>query len=705
MVARRFVLVALLAAAGCPASVQPRPQWPDAQFTLLDDADRDWMIDRFWALPTGAEREAARTELARSLARRIETALDEERPATAAALLDRLTQLWETEPTQLGRGLAPHVELLRRLRATFARSGALEPALRALVVLAEADPDQRAAHLAEIDEILAFADDLAIAENGANAGRAQPIALLTPTALAVPLPWLVDRYVTLLVERQRIVSGLLDSQGASMQLVRAHHDVLSTGRRIANVLARAGRIDDIYRRVVGLRGIGADRELTIRADVLASQPTPDAYAGLAERLRADDPNDRHGDPAAALAVCLAGLAKFPDATELALAASGDARELGRVDQAIQLAERALAASREAVDEAAALQLGTLYGERIEGLAAGGRPAAAQAAWRHALDFTERAARAHPDTVWQQAQAIAQASLGRGLASQGLVTEARRSLRASIGRAPSIDALETLTTVDLQTDELSSARKWVAQGLEMLGDRTLGDRYRRAKLERLDGDALRRAGRAPQAAAAYRASLQSWTSLGDIKELPEQIAAERRLEEGRAHWWLGDQDRAVEDVLDAVSRDADNGGLVAAAIAFLLEVGRYPDAVDAYHRGLGADLGDRYKVYMTLWIAGEAKHRGQPLDRLAAEFLASREGDTWYELLARAATGRVPFDQLRASATTGPRKAELAYYGAVLGLDPRAATPAGKRALLAQVVTAALVLDAEYDLARRYLALP
>jgi hypothetical protein len=40
---------------------------------------------------------------------------------------------------------------------------------------------------------------------------------------------------------------------------------------------------------------------------------------------------------------------------------------------------------------------------------------------------------------------------------------------------------------------------------------------------------------------------------------------------------------------------------------------------------------------------------------------------------------------------------------MLGFDPATATPAGKQALLAQVVAAQVVLDAEYDLARAYLA--
>jgi hypothetical protein len=702
MAGRRLLLVALLVAAGCTASARPGPAWPDAPYSLHDDDDLESVIDGYWTMPAGAARDQTRAGLTRTLERRLAAAIARDQQAEAEALLDEVVQL-SVAPGRV-EPVGVDVALLHQLRAMFAKAGALEPAVRVLVLLAEAEPARRAAHLAELDEVLAFADDLAIADNGPQAERAQPLLLLQPTALALPLPWLVDRYVTLLVERQRVVARQLATRGASMQLVRAHRDVLSTARRIANVLARAGRVGEIYARVAPLQGIGADRQLAVRAEIVATQPTAEAYAALAERLREDDPNDRKGDPGAALAVCLAGLAKFPDDADLALAAAGDARDLGHVEQAIALYERGLHGERD-IDEAAALQLGSLYGERLERLAARGRPAAARAAWARIVARTDAEAKLHPSEAWRQAQAIAQASLGRGFASQGMVRDARRALNASLGRAPSIDAYETLTTIALQTDDLAGARRWVATALAQLGDRTSGDRYRRAKLQRLDGDALRRAARGPESATVYTACLRSWASLGPLKELPPEVAAERRLEEGRALWWTGEPDRAVDAVLDALELDPDNASITIDAISFLLEVGRYTDALDAYHRGLGADLGDRAKIYMTLWIAGEAKQQGAPLDRLAAEFLASREGDTWYELLARAASGRLELDALRAAATTGPRKAELAYYGAVLGLDPSAATPAGKRALLGQVVAANLVLDAEYDLARRYLATP
>jgi tetratricopeptide (TPR) repeat protein len=689
---------------GCGAgAVVFHPVWPDAQVELRDDGDREQAIDRLWLVPPGAERDRARVPIAAALARRISDAIEDDQPFIAAALLDQLTALWQSDPTAIGRGLADHAALLHELRATFARSGALEPAAQTLIVLAEVEPAARAAHLAELDEVLGFADELAIAEHGEAAHRAQPIALLESTALALPLPWLVDRYVGLQVERQRAVAVLLDRQGASMALVRAHRNLLLTARRIAGVLARAGRAPEIHARLAQLQGgYGTDRELTVRAEVVADQPTPDAYAELASTLRS---GDREPDPGGALAVCLSGLARFPGDPGLLAAAGGDARALGRIDQAIALYQQALRAGDE-VDTAIALRLGKLYADRIERLATGGRPSAANAAWRDALQFTASAASNHPHTVWQQTAAIAESALGRGLASQGMIDDAEHLLTASLARAPSVDAYETLATIDAQLGRYADAQHWASAGIAMLGDRTLGDRYRKAKLERLTADSLRRAGQARPAAARYVDALRTWSSLGDSKDLPHAVAAERALDTSRAMWWLGDPARTVDFAMQALDLDPSSEDVAASAVAFLLEAGRYHDALDAYHKALGEPaIGEYHKVYMSLWILGEAIRAGEPRDRLAGEYLASRRGSVWYERLAQLAAGKQTLIGLRALATTGPRRAELAFYGAVLGLDPAAATPAGRHKLLQDVVAAHLVLDAEYDLALHYLGQP
>lgn len=698
----RAVAILVLAAMACGPAVKRGPVWPDAPVQLRDEADRAQAIDQLWVLPLGPERDALRTQIASAIVARISDALAEDRPVVAETLLFQLASLWQLDPGKVGRGLATHVAVIRKLRATFAKSGAIEPTLAALALLAEIETSRRTQHLGEVDEIIVFADDLEAAENGPEAQRAQPIKLLHPIVLALPLPWLVDRYVDLLVQRQRTISTLISKQGASIQLVRAHHDILATSQRIAVALARAGRAAEIHQHLASIEGLGASRELAIRAELLASHPTADAYHELADAIRTDKDNP---DPAAALRVCLTGLAAYPNDAALLAAAARDAAALGRLEQPIALYEAAIAANDGAVDSALALRLGKLYAERIARLAFGGRPGAATKEWRELDRYTRTVESKADRQVWSVVAAHAETALGRGLLSQGRLREAERALVASLDRAPSIDAYETLATIHYKTDRFDSAIRYANAGIALLGE-SRGDRVRRAKLARVAGDVARTTGHSREAASLYLDAMRAWASLGGDDELPPALRAERKLEAGRILWFLGESHKAVNLVYDAVDSDPSSAANYAGAVAFLLQVGSYAEAVDIVHRALSqAEVTDFYKVYMCLWVVAEARRRGEARDHQIGEYLASRQGDLWYELLAKGATGRTDLGTLRAAANTGPRQAELLFYSVTLGLDPQAAAPEHARQLLQQVVDARLVMDAEYDLARRYLARP
>src|SRR6187455_278854 len=190
---KSLVLGLLVATAACGArSAAPKRTFPDAPLELRDDTDRDQAIDQLWVLPHGAARDHVRTGIADAIARRISDALEEDKPFDAEQLVFQLASLWQDDPEAAGKGLADHEPLLEKLRATFAKSGAIEPTIACLALLAEIDGSHRDQRLGELDEILRFADDMAAAENGADAQRAQPINLLQPTVLVLPLPWLVD---------------------------------------------------------------------------------------------------------------------------------------------------------------------------------------------------------------------------------------------------------------------------------------------------------------------------------------------------------------------------------------------------------------------------------------------------------------------------------------------------------------------------------
>ncbi len=689
----RFAIAAVVGILGCANGANRVLQFPDAPVQLADDGDREQAIDALWALPPGAARDAARAKIAEAMQRRIATALAEDQALVAEGLTLQLASLWQTDPETIGATLGTSVPLVKTLRATFAKSGALEPTLCTLVLLAELDRDHRDAHVAEIADILAFAAEAAAADT--EMAHASPAQLLQPTALALPLPWLIDRYVALLEAQQQRISAQFGQQ-KSFELVGAASEVLQTGRRIASALARGRRVGEIAAHIAALHGLGEDRALRLRAEAVAQHPSADAYLELATLLRAED--HQAPDQAAALAVALDGRAKYPGDPRLLAIAADAAAGLRRIDQPIALFEAALAASAQP-DQA--MRLARIYAERIARLAFAGRPGAARAAWHEVTAYTGT----HTGPVWGQVEAVAETALGRGLLSQGRISEAERALLASLDRAPSIDAYETLTTIYWKTDRLSAASKSATAGLALLGE-TTADRYRRAKLERVSADVMRAAGKTRDASALYLDALRLWTTFGDDKTLPRRLAAERKLEFARGMWFLGNSDRAVDLVLESIDTAPEAATICSEAVAFLLEVGKPVDAIDALHRGLSASgLGELDKIYMCLWVLGDQRRRGEEPDRQALAYLGSRRGELWYEQLAQAATGRRALPALRAAATTAPRRAELAFYATTLALDPALASPTAKKRALESVVAANLVMDAEYDLARLYLALP
>jgi hypothetical protein len=693
----RWIVVCLVGLAACAPQLAELARFPDAPIQLRDDSDRAQATDALWVMPFGPARDAARARIVDAIAHRLDDALAEDQPIAAESLVFELAALWQDDANTIGHGLAAYADLLHRLRATFAKSGALEPALAVLAMLAEVDPASRDRDFAEIDEILAFAGDLQLIDDD------RPIALLQPAVTTLPLTWLVDRYVAALAQHQHAIADQL-ANGHALDVAGQLHDVARTADRIGAALARAGHVDRIAPQLAAIAGLGEDKALTaVAAELAGPHATAASYVELARILRLED-RTHVADPAAALAACRVGLTRFPADPHLLSSAAGAAVALGRLEQPIALYRAAIAAGAD--DGITALRFGRVVAEQIGRLAFGGRPGAAWTAWRELGSYAEREqSRGHAKDAWPSVLALAESALGRGLISQGRIREGEAALVGSLDHAPSIDAYEALTVLYFKTSRLGPASHTASAGLAILGDSS-GDQYRRAKLERIAGDIMRIAGRSRDASALYLDSVRTWASLGDDRILPRPIAAERKLEFARGMWYLGSSDKAVDLALEATELAPELGTTTVDTVAFLLEVGKPAEALDAAHRGLGSpELGELDKIYICLWVLADERRRGEPHDAQAWELLASRHGDLWYERLAEAATGRLDWSALVAAATTAPRQAELAFYGASLGLDPAARDPASARKLLVRAVDAHLVMDAEYDLARQYLMTP
>ena len=167
----------------------------------------------------------------------------------------------------------------------FAKSGALEPAV------ADAGPARRGRAGAARGRTSPSSTRSSRSPTSSRSprtapmrGRAQPIELLQPTALALPLPWLVDRYVGLLAERQRVISRLIDQRRARRCSSCARTTTSCRPRGGSRTCSRApaGPARSIATSPA-CRGIGLDRELAARAEIVAENPTAEAYVELAER--------------------------------------------------------------------------------------------------------------------------------------------------------------------------------------------------------------------------------------------------------------------------------------------------------------------------------------------------------------------------------------------------------------------------------------
>jgi tetratricopeptide (TPR) repeat protein len=461
-----LVLLLLVAVAACPRA---RPAGPvafgpaeDAPWELADDTGWNEVRDQLFGLPPGAaERGALRTHLAAAQVARITRWLEGNRPVLAHEAMLELARLWSDEPQALGAELAGQAAALERARATFARGGADREVVLALVLLGEIEPAAREARWAEIEEVLAYADDLATAEMGPAALRSRPLEILEPIAHALPLPRVTDRFVALAAARQTAVSAALASDGASFELVRAHGAVLKAARALAAALARGGRAAEIAGQLTPLTGIGSDELLARRAAAVAGPgATARDWVLLARAFRTGDgtdDDDEGDDPESARAICLTGLRHFPDDPTLLAAAGRAAIALGRVHEPIRLFE----ALRRRVpgDRAVASQLMTLYRDRLAALAYNDRPVEARARLAELETFHQAVARAHPGRSWKKELATAFTAVGRGMVGQGELEDAIALLSRAVQLERDPEAYEMLATVALKRQRYGEARRF------------------------------------------------------------------------------------------------------------------------------------------------------------------------------------------------------------------------------------------------------
>jgi tetratricopeptide (TPR) repeat protein len=306
----------------------------------------------------------------------------------------------------------------------------------------------------------------------------------------------------------------------------------------------------------------------------------------------------------------------------------------------------------------------------------------------------------PDKPLSPDLAAAYTAMGRGMISLGEIEQAMRYLRKSLAKRVTLGALEWLGTIELRRGNFRLAFAHLDRAIDMKAE-SVDDRFQRNKLLRLAAEAVAGAGNKTQAASILKEALAEWDRLTDDVDLNPPFLAEALVEIGKLLWQLGERETALATFDAAIDRDPGNDNIHADVVAFLVVRDQYDRALDTYHRALGShEIGGYFKVYMSLWVVAEAQRSNRPIDRLAREFLASRNGSLWYDDLARFASGRAGAALLHKRATTRGRKAELLYYSAVL--DQAASDPRAARKQLERVLDTDMLLFFEYRMAQHWL---
>ncbi len=702
--------IATSLAIGCAAAEPKRASAPhadgskkDAPYELADDRDLEMLRDRHDALPHDHdERQAHRAELADEYERRIHAAFDQRNRDGAYEAFTSLLSLWD--PREL-RGedalamLSAHREGVRRVRSVFARAGADRQAATALFVLAEIDPKRRAEHRAELDELFAFADELAAAEYGDGAERARPIEILEHTVEVFPTAQVLSRLVELYIERQEALGSQFRRRGTELRLIRAHGEgALAATRSLVRAHAHAFRLQDAHTAARQITGFGDDADLraTLERAVAGdggSKPWLEIAAMLADGDGGSD------DPVAARRVCEQGLAALGESAKLHACVAENAIESDAIALAIRHHEQALAIDptrRESADRLAAL-----YEHRVGRLAFDRRPGAAAEVLAKLADLDGWVREHWPSEPLDTTIADGRAAMGRGLVSIGALDEGREYLRRAMADGPHLRALEHLGIVELKAGRPQRGLEYFERGIAA-SPMSPFDRFDQNRMRRLASTAAEDAGQSELAERHARQALEAWASFQrDVGPLRAAYQGEMLVDLGKLRWRLGERDEALDTFARAVDADGDQATTPARVLSFLIIRDEPTAALDIYHRAVGSrEIADDFKVYMSLWVAIDARLRGHPVDPVAAKFLDDRSGPLWHDDLARLASDRVDSGSIADNADTRGRRAELLYYRAMLEAMP--ADPDTARELLRRVLASDMVLYFEYDMARHWL---
>jgi hypothetical protein len=488
-----------------------------------------------------AARPARRRELATAYAARI-TALAGD-PGTAFNRFTEALRLWDARDLSdaarpapdLGI-LVPHADSLFKKSST---SGADLEAVTALAVLRAAQPRAPAELDKTWTDILAYTNDLAVAESGPGAERSRAIVTLEAVTAVFPAPWASETLAKLYLERQESVVKAIASRSKEGCRRRAPR----SGGHPAGVEPRARVRAHAARRRRRAGGGQAGRPVRRRARAEETPRRRPRHLRRRQDLARPDgrlrPRRRRRRRRHRARPLRGGPVRLPKAIDPRKCASELARMSDRVPLAVRWIREARAldpADRDSAEIYARLsimQLGDLLAaERLE--AAGKLVSETDTFY---ADIGKKLTGKSLETT----QADVLLTYGRGLYAQGDVEGAIKAFERARKLEDTPDVTEELATIAFKTGKNVEAQRGFEAAAEAPRATPIETTFDGNRLRRLAGEAAAAAGDRARAEALWKEALASWNETVRAS-LPPRARAQAFSEMGRVLYALGDTPR-------------------------------------------------------------------------------------------------------------------------------------------------------------------
>ena len=703
--ARLLILVAALAVSACggaPAtSTTPRPPGPTVTAeNLLELEQAYWRLD-----PDDPSRLSLRDSLIAYHASDEAGAIPEDYDQLAARMeaVSAFLRPEDLDRADVPAALAPLAEALVRRGSPRGDEGRVMGALLILSVLDEAE---REAHEGERQTIAEWGVDARRGVRNPIERYGALIRVWSHHRLVAPSSAVLERQVELYRQQRNALLHAAEGPeryGPRFSFAQFREAPLIVQRApldIAAVYLAYGMLPEALRAVEAL---GADGGLQQQLRELLSNAQRDdsVGAGALEELAVGYVRAR---PEITLALCRLGARMHPQDSRFPLCLARVAHQSGRFARSTAWyaeAVRLAPAERDVYDES--------LSRLEEAIEAGVFQADGNATRRigeSALSILDEREARWPDDEPTVTRAELLLNLGRAEMSQGMAERAERSLRESLTGEVASEAHRELGLLLARLGRTEEAIDHYEEALEETDTPgTEGDAARAEIRERL-ADTYRMAGDEAQATRHYREALSTWNQIGS-RNRQDPLAALVLVRRGVLLDRLGrapEARAAFRQTLDA----APGWREPYAAILSHLVVSE-PSlelAQEVFRRAqFQLTLGEEWKVYFALWVQAVASRASAAPAGDVQQLLADlADSGGWSGQLAAFGQGRLSYEELQAAADDAGQRAEAAFYQGTRLLG--AGDIEGARAAFTTVIGTRMVSFYEYAMAQELLrALP